>query len=147
MAENTAQSNPSPKNPLIRTPRASRRRRRAASRKGRRRAKSAGGRSSSGGIFLLHRSRADPGADAPEHRTGAVDGAGGRERFAERQGGGRGLVAGVEQRHHGDGLKVYEDKEGKNLILQASRARTELSLLKAIKSGFTEIAAGADGRR
>ena len=42
-----------------------------------------------------------------------------------------------------DGLKVYEDKEeGKNLILQASHARTELSLLKAIKSGFTEMASG-----
>lgn len=41
-----------------------------------------------------------------------------------------------------DGLKVYEDKEGTNLILQASHARTELSLLKALKSGFTEIALG-----
>ena len=31
-----------------------------------------------------------------------------------------------------NGLKVYEDKEGKSLILQASRARTELSLWKAL---------------
>src|SRR3954453_4044723 len=41
-----------------------------------------------------------------------------------------------------DGLKVYEDKEGKNLILQASHARTELSLMKALRSGFTELALG-----
>src|SRR4051812_8162704 len=38
-----------------------------------------------------------------------------------------------------NGLKVYEDKAGKDLIFQASRVRTELSLMKALRSGFTEL--------